>query len=183
MSEGVPRLVEQAQGGSTEAFEELIRLHLGVAFAVARSLVASREDAEDVVQESLVRAWQRLDQCREPGRFKSWLLAVVRSVALNHRAREKRHRSRRTDLVMELPDSAPGPERRAEIQEARRKVDEMVNALNERQRAVLLLHDIEGYSHGEIAELLQMSNESSRRYLADAKRILRSKIRSEKEES
>lgn len=177
----VPRLVEEAQGGSTEAFEELVRLHLGMAFAVARSLLQSKEDAEDAVQDALVRAWQRLDQCHEPHRFKAWLLTVVRRVALDHQARARVSTARHGTLTPELADPSPGPEREAERQRIRDRLEALVNTLSEVQRAVLLLHDLEGYSHREIAELLQISNESSRRYLSDAKRLLRSRCKSEED--
>jgi RNA polymerase sigma-70 factor (ECF subfamily) len=177
----VPRLVEEAQGGSTEAFEELVRLHLGMAFAVARSFLPSKEDAEDAVQDALVRAWQRLDQCRDPHRFRAWLATVVRRIALDHLERTQVRIPVRGALTPELVDPLPGPERAAERRRIRDRLEALVNTLSEVQRAVLLLHDLEGYSHGEIAELLQISNESSRRYLSDAKRLLRSRFRSEED--
>lgn len=183
MTDRVPRLVERARRGDAGAFEQLVRLHVGVAFAVARSVVPTRADAEDVVQDALLRAWDRLDQCRDPSRFKAWLVAIVRSVALNHRSRERRFAAVSLDAVP-VPmdpssDSGGGLARR----EAREKLDRVVNELNEAQRAVLLLHDLEGYSHAEIASQLDISNEMSRRYLSDAKRLLRARFAPDEEDA
>jgi RNA polymerase sigma-70 factor (ECF subfamily) len=173
LTDRVSGLVIRAQNGSTDAFEDLVRLHLGVAFAVARAIVPTGPDAEDVVQDAFVRTWQRIGQCREPENFRAWLVSVVRSVALNHRERETRRTSVPLEVAHDLIDGGARTDSGLERREAREHLDRAVNELSETQRSVLLLHDLEGYTHAEIAELLQISNEMSRRYLSDAKRIVR----------
>lgn len=183
MTDRVPRLVEQARLGDADAFEQLVRQHIGVAFAVARAIVPTRADAEDVVQDSLIRAWDRLDQCRDPSRFKAWLVAIVRSVALNHRSRERRFAAVPLDAAPVPTDPSTEAGSRLARREARERLDRVVNELSEAQRAVLLLHDLEGYSHGEIASLLEISNAMSRRYLSDAKRLLRARFAPDEEDA
>jgi RNA polymerase sigma-70 factor, ECF subfamily len=76
-------LVARARLGEAAAFEALVRRYLRPAYAVALSVVLSPADAEDVAQESLVKAFGELDQCRQPERFAGWLLQGVRNRARN----------------------------------------------------------------------------------------------------
>ncbi|MEZ4416343.1 MAG: sigma-70 family RNA polymerase sigma factor [Gemmatimonadota bacterium] len=164
-------LVARALDGDAAAFAALAELHFDAAFAVALAITGVREDAEDAVQEGLVRAWRRLRQCRHPERFRAWLLSVVRTVALNAIA----HRSRRTmvSLSEAIPAQTPRPDHRVLRGELRDRLEAALQWLTPVQRQVLLLYDLEGFRHRDVAELLDISETMSRRHLSDARAAMR----------
>jgi RNA polymerase sigma-70 factor (ECF subfamily) len=168
------RLVRLARSGDSAAFEQLVRRHLRAAYAVALGVTGDPDDAEDVAQDSFVVALERLNDCADPDRFSAWLLKIVRNRALNLR----RSRARRAAVPLHelsIPASSD-PERdtdRALLRE--RLLEEMTN-LTELQRQVLLLHDLEGFRHREVAESLGISEVSSRVHLFAARRALRGRL-------
>jgi RNA polymerase sigma-70 factor (ECF subfamily) len=163
-------LVQRARAGDAPAFEELVRSHYRAAYATARALTGNTMDAEDVVQDSFIRALERLDDC-EPERFAGWLLAIVRNRAHNVRDREQV----RTGTAIEDVDPA-GPDRtdrRTERGELRGTLEGALAELSPVQREVVLLHDMEGWRHREIAEALDMSEVMARQHLFQARKRLR----------
>ncbi|MGD8496141.1 MAG: RNA polymerase sigma factor [Gemmatimonadales bacterium] len=164
-------LVARAQDGDSAAFEELLLRHFDAAFAVALGVTGRRAEAEDVCQDAFVRAWQRIGQCRDARRFRSWLLQVVRRVALNRIAAERRRRL--VPLHPGLPADTVGPERAAARNELGRRLETALRRLSDRQREALLLYDLEGFRHAEVAELMGISELTSRRHVSDARARLR----------
>lgn len=124
-------------------------------FRVAARIVGP-DEADDVAQDALVRAYYRLAQFRGGGPFRSWLLQVTRSVALN--ALRKR-RPEPTEGVAELVAEGKEVDRRPvsmlESKERRERLEVKVGSLRESHRDVLILRDIEGFSYEEIAEITQ----------------------------
>jgi RNA polymerase sigma-70 factor (ECF subfamily) len=164
-------LFRRARDGDTEAFGALIDGCFDGAWAVALGVTGSPSDAEDVCQDAFVRAWQRLHQCRDASGFRGWLVAVVRSVALNRRASVQRRVLVPLDEGMATESSDPA--RYAQQSELRRDLEGAVGRLSPAQRQVLLLHDLEGFRHREIAALMDISEAMSRRHLCDARARLR----------
>ncbi len=169
-------LVVRAQAGDRQAFEQLLRRHAGSALVLAQAIVADPSDADDVCQVALVRCWDRLGQCREPARFRAWLLAVVRSVGYDHHRRVRR---RRTDRLEAAGDVFVAP-RDAEPALALRRA---LGTLTPVQREVLLLADLDDLPHKEIARVVGVSEFMSRRHLSDARRRMRVALAREKEET
>lgn len=164
-------LLRRARSGDTGAFEALLDECFDAAYAVALGVTGTPQDAEDVCQDAFVRAWRRLEQCRDGERFRGWLMAVVRSVALNHRVTVSRRRGVPLDDTL---SSATGrPDADAARAELRRGLEEAVRHLGRAQREVLLLYDLEGWRHAEIAGLLGISEAMSRRHLSDARARMR----------
>lgn len=166
------RLVARARAGDARAFEDLVRRHLRAAHAVALGVLADPADAEDVCQDSFLTALERLEECRDPERFVGWLLTIVRNRALN--ARERRGRQRGEPL--EKAAGAVGgddPERDAERSELRGRLLAALGELPPAQREVVLLHDLEGFRHKDIAEVLGTSEGAVRVRLFEARRRLR----------
>lgn len=164
-------LVERARRGDAAAFDELTERHLDAAYGLALALLGSPDEAEDTVQDAFVRALERLEQCRSPDRFRSWLLQIVRHEALNARRRARV----RAALPLEHGNVASNadPARDYERAELRARLTVAVGELTELQRRVVLLHDLEGWSHGDIAELLGISPGGSRVALFKARKALR----------
>ena len=75
-------LVAQVRKGDEQAFEILVRRHLGAAHSFAYSILGEDADADDVCQDAFIIALRRVEQCRAPERFRAWLLAIVRNAAI-----------------------------------------------------------------------------------------------------
>lgn len=175
-SETDAQLVERVRAGDGRAFDRLVRRHLRAAHAVARSkLGGNPDDADDVCQEAFMTALQRIDDCRDPERFRAWLLSIVRNKAHNHRAYLAVRDAAPLDAVAPLA----GPEETSARVETRELSDELAVAmaeLTELQRRVFVRFDLEGWDHGEIAEELGISRGASRFHLHAARRALRKRL-------
>jgi RNA polymerase sigma-70 factor (ECF subfamily) len=168
--------VRRAQNGDTAAFESLLHEHFDAAYAVALAVTGQPDEAEDACQDAFVRAWERIAQCRDGHRFRGWLTSVVRSVALNRvRARGRR---RSVPLPLDLPAGDEGPAGFTLRSELRDRLLQALRTLGQQQRQVLLLYDLEGFRHAEIAEMLGMSEAMSRRHLSDARARMRALLAS-----
>jgi RNA polymerase sigma-70 factor (ECF subfamily) len=167
----VGELVRRARRGDPAAFEPLARRHMRAAYAVALAVLGRPADAEDVAQEAFVVAIERLDRCRDPDRFSGWLLEIVRTRALNALARRKRGGPSPAD-VDDL-GAHPGPPGDSSLH--RRLLDALAT-LTAPQREVVLLHDLEGWTHAEIAEALDLSEVNCRQHLFTARRALRRQL-------
>lgn len=169
------QLVERARGGDADAFELLVRRHLRAAYAVALAELGDPAEAEDACQDALVTALEKLEECRQPERFARWLLQIARN-----RARSLRRRSavRAADSLEEargLPGPAR-PDRDAEQAELRSRLLGALATLTPVQREVVLLHDLEGWRHREIAEWLGLPEGTVRSHLFHARRALRARL-------
>lgn len=164
-------LVRRARRGETEAYGALVERYMRAAYSVALSVTRRHEDAEDAAQESLMVALDRLDECRSPDRFAGWLMTIVRNRSRNLVRRES---LRDADPV---PESAshrgPRPDRVTERSELREQLDEALGGLPEIQREIVLLHDLEGWKHREIAERLGIPSGTVRSHLHFARKALR----------
>lgn len=161
-------LVLAAQRGEREAFSELVRRHQRRAYAVARSIVINHEDAEDAVQEAFLHAYKAIDRFLPDQAFGAWLHRIVANAALDVTRRRK---VRDAD---ELPETVASPFRDPAVgDELRRRLKEALDALPERQRAVIVLHDVEGYKHAEIGKMLDIPEGTARSDLHYARSHLR----------
>jgi RNA polymerase sigma-70 factor, ECF subfamily len=169
------RLVRRARDGDGEAFESLVRRYLKVAYAVALSELADRGDAEDAVQDSFITALERLDECRDPAAFGAWLRRIVRNRA---RSVGRRERVRDTESLESAwsAASAQSPVRDLERSETRRRLETALATLPDVQRRVVLMHDLEGYRHREIAVELDIPEGTVRSHLFFARRALREQL-------
>lgn len=157
-----------AQRGDRDAFAELVRLHQRRAYAVARAITATHEDAEDAVQEGFLHAYRALDRFRPEQAFGAWLHRIVANAALDI---GRRRRVRDADA---LSDSVALPFRDpAEQDELRRRLTAGLDGLSQRQRAVIVLHDVEGFTHGEIGGMLGIPEGTARSDLHHARAALR----------
>jgi len=171
-------LVRAVQLGDADAFETLVRRHLRSAHQAARSLLDDVDDADDIVQDSFIAALQKIDQCRNPARFRPWLIAIVRN-----RAHDLQRRSRRSSgdpkILEFIASDVPGPGRMAARAQLREDLHEAAARLTELQREVLMLHDYEGFQHREVAGQLGISEVSSRFNLHVARKAMRRHLSAE----
>ncbi len=157
-----------AQRGDHEAFAALVHLHQRRAYAVARAIVSTHEDAEDAVQEGFLHAYRALDRFLPDQPFGAWLYRIMANSALDLvRRRKVRDADELTETVA-LPFRDPG-----ESEELRRRLNEAITHLTERQRSVIVMHDVEGFTHGEIGGMLGIPEGTARSDLHHARATLR----------
>ena len=161
-------LVRAAQRGSREAFGGLVRLHRERAYAVARAVVTTHEDAEDAVQEGFLNAYRALGRFRPDQSFGAWLHRIVANAAFDLARRRKVRTTEMLPETVALPFRDP-----AEAEELRRRLAEGLALLTDRQRTVIVLHDVEGFTHGEIGDMLGMPEGTARSDLHHARATLR----------
>jgi RNA polymerase sigma factor (sigma-70 family) len=131
-------LVALAKRGDAAAYEELVRMHQGIAFRVAYVAAGDRGDAEEAVQDGFVKAYRALGRFRDGAPFRPWLLRIVANEARNRR----RSAGRRAELALQAAaasgDAAPSPEAAAVSRERRSELLEAIAQLDERDRDVLV---------------------------------------------
>ena len=170
------RWVEKAQAGDPLAFEKLYRSHCDRIYALCwRMCGCDKALAEDMVQEAFFRAWNKLKLFRGDSKFGTWLHRLTVNVVLS----DKRIRVKRLQREQELVD---GVERTLAGDKdvsagLRRDLEAAIAGLPERARTVLVLYDVEGYQHSEIAEMTGMAVGSSKAQLHRARKLVRNVLR------
>lgn len=176
-------LVQRSRSGDTAAFEWLYRAHAGRVHAVCLRLLGDRGRAEEATQDAFVRAWQRLGSFRGDSAFGSWLYRLAANVAVD-RLRHERRRGDGLAAAGEGPnfdglDPDGEPAHAIETAPAASRpgtaidLERAIRGLPPRARMVFVLHDVEGYRHGEIAELTGIAEGTSKAQLHRARRLLR----------
>jgi RNA polymerase sigma-70 factor (ECF subfamily) len=159
-------LVHASKSGDFAAFEKLVKRYDRRLFRIAQHLTHNREDAEDVVQESFLKAFQHLDQFREDAKFSTWLIriAINQSLMMLRSRRPAREVSIDSDfqsedgnLPMDVVDWAPNPEELYRATQLREILRNALQQLGPGLRVVFVLRDIEGFSLEETAEALELS--------------------------
>jgi RNA polymerase sigma-70 factor (ECF subfamily) len=162
-------LVRRSLDGDTAAFEQLYRGHVRrVHGAILRLVGMDRGRAEELTQDAFVRAWQKLSSFRHESAFSTWLYRLGVNTALMD-LRGKREETGADEQALELAAGGDVPFCAGE----RGDLERAVAALPPRARAVLVLHDIEGWKHEEIAAELGMAVGSSKAQLHRARGLLR----------
>lgn len=161
-------LVIAAQAGNNEAFAALVKVHQRRAYAVCRAIVLTHEDAEDAVQDGFLHAYRALGRFLPDQPFGAWLYRIMANASLDLVRRRKVRDADELPDTIALPFRDPG-----EADELRTRLQKALATLGERQRAVIVLHDIEGFTHGEIGGMLGIPEGTARSDLHHARAALR----------
>ena len=162
-------LVRRAQGGDLAAFEALYRANVGRVHAVCRRLAGHAALAEELTQEAFVRAWRRLATFRGESSFATWLHRVAVNAFLDHcRGRDVRRESAGEDgdAALAAMSTAHDPGAGIDLERA-------ISLLPSGARTVFVLHDVEGFEHGEISAMTGIAVGTSKAQLHRARRLLR----------
>jgi len=161
--------------GDERAFRELYQRHTPALYQlVLRMLGGVAADAEDVVQETWIRAVRQLSKFRWESSLRTWITAIGLNLARETLRKRARSRTQELDEHVEL---SARPVRDAERIDLERAIAKLPNGY----RAVLVLHDIEGFTHEEIGRQLQIAVGTSKSQLFDARRAVRSLLQSPSE--
>jgi RNA polymerase sigma-70 factor, ECF subfamily len=157
-----------AASGDAHAFERLYRGHISRVHTLARRML-SDDEADEATQDVFVRAWEKLATFRGEAAFGTWLHRLAVNVILGRRERRglQRQRYLEGDAVLE---SVAG---RRSIPEASMDMETAIGRLPDGARQVFVLHDVEGYRHEEIAEMLGLATGTSKSQLHRARMALR----------
>lgn len=168
-------LVDAAREGDRRAFDELVRLTYGDVYNLAIRLTGNEADANDVVQDTYVRAYRGLRRFRGDASFSTWLYRIASNCASSFLSRRGRHRHESLSDADEAVtiDPAHDPSLHAEASSLRASIERALEQLPHRLRAVIELRDLEDLSHREIAERLGISESATKVRLHRARRTLR----------
>ena len=178
-------LVAQSREGDTRAFGELVRRYEGKIFRLAQHVTQNREDSEDVLQETFMKAYEHLDQFQGNSKFYTWIVRIAVNQALMKLRRRKSDKSVSLDetidtgedtIVREIAAWDEDPEQRFSRDELGEILDNAVQSLEPPYRSVFVLRDIEELSTEETAEALDLSVPAVKSRLLRARLQLREKL-------
>jgi RNA polymerase sigma-70 factor (ECF subfamily) len=167
-------LAALAQAGDREAFGELVTRYAAPARRVARAVLGNLEDADDAAQDGFLSALRHLGRYDPNRPFGPWLLRIVANAATD-RLRRRRVRSAEA-IPPTLAARDAGPDREADKSALYAALRQGLATLPERQRVAVVLFDVEGYTHAEIAEVLGIPVGTVRSHVFHARRALRSAL-------
>jgi len=172
--------VERAQSGDSDAFRLLVEQHSRAVFRLAFRMTGNEQDAEDVVQETFLRAYRQLDKYEARSSFSTWLYRIASNYSLDLIRMRKRHEDKRErgkaderDILQTLPVNTPGPDRILYSSQVQKRVNEALNELSAQERTAFVLRHFEGLSIDEIGETLGTGTNATKHSIFRAVQKLR----------
>lgn len=174
-------LVQRVQAGDVSAFDQLVRTHRQRLYSVIYNLTANREDAADLTQDAFIKAFRSIHRFRGRSSFFTWLYRIAVNSALSHLKRnryrqffsfEKLDETVSQSDIVEYLCAKNQSDKPALMKELQEKLNEALQKLSLKHRTVVILHDIEGFSHQEIAQITQTTEGTVRSRLHYAKQQL-----------
>jgi RNA polymerase sigma-70 factor (ECF subfamily) len=169
---GEADLVRRAAEGDVESYETLYRKHVRRIHALCLRMARDRSEADDLTQETFIRVWERLGSFRGESEFSTWLHRVAVNVVVAELRRRGRWRERfaaqgATEVAVAPVTFAAGGDL---------DLERAIAGLSPQARLVFLLHDVEGWKHGEIAERTGLAVGTSKAHLHRARQVLREEL-------
>jgi RNA polymerase sigma-70 factor (ECF subfamily) len=167
-------LIARAQSGDQTAFEAIYRTHLGRVYAICLRILADRSRAEEMTQKIFIRAWIKLNSFRGDSRFSTWLYRLSVNVILGELKSE-----RAKDIQTARQDEAPASAiiKFESLRNLRLDLDRAIAMLPQQARIIFVLHEIEGFTHDEIADVMGLAVGTCKAQLNRARGILREVIK------
>ena len=153
------KLIERASSGDPAAFNRLMEMHEKKMYAVALRMCGNREDAQDCLQEAMLRVYRAIGGFKGQSSFSTWLYRITMNTCLDELRRKKNKQSTSLDNLLEQgwspSDDEGTPEKHAVRAEMRRELNQAIQELPEDMRSAVVLRDIQGFAYDEIAEMLE----------------------------
>lgn len=175
-------VVARVLAGETGMFEIVMRRHNQRLYRVARAILRNDGEAEDVMQDAYVRAYEHLDQFARRAKFSTWLTRIAVHEALARHRRDNRYQEleplseQEGDPMDRFASLAPNPEEQASNSEIRRLLEEAVEKLPDAYRTVFVLRDVEEMSTTDTADVLEITEENVKVRLHRARALLRKSL-------
>ncbi|HCK11677.1 MAG: RNA polymerase subunit sigma-24 [Gemmatimonadetes bacterium] len=178
-------ILSEVSAGKVDAYGKIVGRYHGRLYNFIYRFVGDRETAEDIVQETFLRAFRKRDEYRAIANFSTWLFTIAGNLAKSELRRRKRwrmisaERDEETDTGMELPDESARPDKVAESSIADVQIQNAINSLPNNYRQVILLRDVEGMSYQEISEIVDCPVGTVKSRVNRARLKLQQKLKSE----
>ena len=171
-------LVADLCDGDMTALAILVDRHKDLVYRVAMQITKNSDDASDVLQDAFLKVYDSINAFRQESAFETWLYRIVVNLSIDAVKKRKRQQESMASLsevsdVHQNPDIQQDPTRQAERNELQEWVTQAVNSLSIKHRAVVILHELEGLSHPQIADILDCSEGTVRSRLHYARKRLR----------
>lgn len=152
------RLIERASSGDGAAFSELMSMHERRMYAVALRMCSNREDAQDCLQDAMLRIFRSIGSFKGQSSFSTWVYRITMNTCLDELRRRKSRGAASLDSLLDSgwspSDGENMPEKHAVVSEQRRVIDRAIAELPEDMRSAVVMRDVQGFSYDEIAEVL-----------------------------
>lgn len=152
-------LIRRASQGDESAFELLMRTHESRMYAVALRMCANREDAQDCLQEAMLRIYRAISNFKFQSSFATWAYRITMNTCLDELRRRKLRTATSLDVLLDTgwspTDDGETPEQYSIASEQRRMLEKAIADLPEDMRAAIVLRDVQGFSYDEIARMLE----------------------------
>jgi len=171
-------LVTRARAGDRGAFEQLVRLHADRLYAVVLRVSGDRHEAEEIVQETFLRAWRNIARFQGRSQFFTWLYRIgVNEARRSHERRRTRPQSAPlADAETQVPDERQAPQARAEAHELRQALEAAILDLPLDYRMPLVLRDVEGLSTAQAATVMELGEAAFKSRLHRARLAVRAAV-------
>ena len=179
-------LIDHLREGDETALAPLVEKYKRMVHRLAMQITKNHEDANDVMQETFIKVYQSIHTFRQEATFETWVYRIAVNEALNFVKRRKRRRESSLETTDESEynteirrkaEETNNPEIQAQQAELRHWVTKAVNSLSLKHRIVVILHELEGLTHAEIASILNCSEGTVRSRLHYARKQLRSLLK------
>ena len=172
-------LAARCRRGEMLAFEELYRRHSGRLYNVACRMTGSAADAEDLLQDVFLQVYRRIDSYRGEAALGTWLYRLAVNACLDHLRSHEGRQQKATDFIEDIEGLEPvaSPSWRPDRALDRLDLESAISRLPPRYRAAFVLHDVEGHTHDEVADMLGIEEGTSKSLLHKARRSLRAFLR------
>ena len=173
-------LIERAQSGDSDAFRLLVEQHSRVVFRLAFRMTGNEQDAEDVVQETFLRAYKRLSDYEARASFSTWLYRIASNYALDLIRSRRRHQDKRDysagedrDILQTIPEASPSADRIVFGSQVKDRVNAALDELSAQERTAFVLRHFEGLSIEEIGRTLGTGTNATKHSIFRAVQKLR----------
>jgi len=178
-------LIQQSCAGNMDAFEQLILQYERRVYTIAYKYMGNHEDASDMAQEAIIKAYQSIGSFRGDAAFGTWLGKITANQCLDELRKRKKQQTTSLEDTLELEEGsvkkeiespAATPEEQAIRQETASYMQMLISELKEEYRAVVILRELEGYSYEEIADILSCSLGTVKSRISRARLYLKERI-------
>jgi RNA polymerase sigma-70 factor (ECF subfamily) len=159
-----------------ETFENRVLPSKNKLFRFAFRLLGSSEEAKDVVQDVMIRVWNGREQMDNIENMEAWCMRITKNLSLDRIRMQQRRQTDSIQEGFEIRQEILTPHERTEIHENMQRINELIAALPEKQRQVIHLRDVEGYSYNEICEILELDMNQVKVNLFRARTTVREKL-------
>lgn len=174
-------MIERASRGDAAAFNRLMEQHERRMYAVALRMCGNREDAQDCLQEAMLRVYRAIGGFKGQSSFSTWVYRITMNTCLDELRRKKNRQSTSLDSLLDMgwspSDDTNAPEKQAIRSELRRNLNRAIQELPEEMRSAVVLRDIQGFSYEEIAHMLEINVGTIKSRISRGREKLREKMK------